>query len=249
MRLNEIRDRDGATKGKKRLGRGIGSGLGKTSGRGVKGQKARTGVAIKGFEGGQMPLHRRLPKRGFNNIFAKKYNELNLGRIQAAVDSGRLDGKKPITIEALKDAGLIRRAKDGVRLLGHGELKSKLAFEVTGASGPAIKAIEAAGGTVTLKSITGREAPAADALKAKKRSDKRDATSAAKAKKSGKAPKAGGEQPAAETEGEANAVKPAMAKAEAAPQAAAKAPKKAKADEAEDKKPKAKPQADKKDKS
>ena len=240
MRLNEIRDRDGATKGKKRLGRGIGSGLGKTSGRGVKGQKARTGVAIKGFEGGQMPLHRRLPKRGFNNIFAKKYNELNLGRIQAAVDSGRLDGKKPITIEALKDAGLIRRAKDGVRLLGYGELKSKLAFEVTGASGPAIKAVEAAGGTVTLKSITGREAPAADALKAKKRSDKRDATSAAKAKKSGKAPKA---------EGEANAVKPAMAKAEAAPQAAAKAPKKAKADEAEDKKPKAKPQADKKDKS
>jgi large subunit ribosomal protein L15 len=247
MRLNEIRDRDGATKAKKRLGRGIGSGLGKTSGRGVKGQKARTGVAIKGFEGGQMPLHRRLPKRGFNNIFAKKYNELNLGRIQAAVDSGRLDGKKPITIEALKDAGLIRRAKDGVRLLGYGELKSKLAFEVTGAAGPAIKAIEAAGGTVTLKSITGREAPAADALKAKKRSDKRDATSAAKAKKSGKAPK-----------GEANAVKPAMAKAEAAPQkakpeaapeAAAKAPKKAKADEAEDKKPKAKPQADKKDKS
>ena len=136
MRLNEIRDRDGATKAKKRLGRGIGSGLGKTSGRGVKGQKARTGVAIKGFEGGQMPLHRRLPKRGFNNIFAKKYNELNLGRIQAAVDSGRLDGKKPITIDALKDAGLIRRAKDGVRLLGHGELKSKLAFEVTGASGP-----------------------------------------------------------------------------------------------------------------
>ena len=246
MRLNEIRDRDGATKAKKRLGRGIGSGLGKTSGRGVKGQKARTGVAIKGFEGGQMPLHRRLPKRGFNNIFAKKYNELNLGRIQAAVDSGRLDGKKPITIDALKDAGLIRRAKDGVRLLGHGELKSKLAFEVTGASGPAIKAIEAAGGTVTLKSLTGREAPAADAIKAKKRAAKRDAVTAAKDKKSGKAPKAEAEQPA---EGEAKAAKPAKAKAEAAPEAAAKAPKKAKADEAEDKKPKAKPQADKKDKS
>ena len=245
MRLNEIRDRDGATKAKKRLGRGIGSGLGKTSGRGVKGQKARTGVAIKGFEGGQMPLHRRLPKRGFNNIFAKKYNELNLGRIQAAVDSGRLDGKKPITIDALKDAGLIRRAKDGVRLLGHGELKSKLAFEVTGASGPAIKAIEAAGGTVTLKSITGREAPAADAIKAKKRADKRDAVTAAKDKKSGKAPKAEGEQPAAE----AKAAKPAKAKADASPEAAAKAPKKAKADEAEDKKPKAKPQGDKKDKS
>ncbi len=153
MRLNEIRDRDGATKAKKRLGRGIGSGLGKTSGRGVKGQKARSGVAIKGFEGGQMPLHRRLPKRGFNNIFAKKYNEVNLGRIQQAVDDGRLDGKKPITIEALKEAGLIRRAKDGVRLLGHGELKAKLAFEVTGASASAIKAVEGAGGTVTLKSL------------------------------------------------------------------------------------------------
>ena len=112
MRLNEIRDRDGATKAKKRLGRGIGSGLGKTSGRGVKGQKARTGVAIKGFEGGQMPLHRRLPKRGFNNIFAKKYNELNLGRIQAAVDSGQLDGKKPITIEALKEAMTSEKMKE-----------------------------------------------------------------------------------------------------------------------------------------
>jgi len=141
MRLNEIRDRDGATKAKKRLGRGIGSGLGKTSGRGVKGQKARTGVAIKGFEGGQMPLHRRLPKRGFNNIFAKKYNELNLGRVQSAIDAGLLDAKQPITVDTLKQAGLIRRTKDGVRLLGHGELKTKLAFEVTGASGSAIKAV------------------------------------------------------------------------------------------------------------
>jgi large subunit ribosomal protein L15 len=128
MRLNELKDRDGATTAKKRLGRGLGSGLGKTSGRGVKGQKARSGVAIKGFEGGQMPLHRRLPKRGFNNIFASKYNEINLGRVQAAVDDGKLDAKKPVTIEALREAGLIRRDKDGVRLLGHGEIKSKLAF-------------------------------------------------------------------------------------------------------------------------
>ena len=183
MRLNELSDRPGATKAKKRLGRGPGSGLGKTSGRGVKGQKARSGVAIKGFEGGQMPLHRRLPKRGFNNIFAKRYNELNLGRIQEAVDSGRLDGKKPITIEALKLAGLIKSARDGVRLLGHGELKAKLAFEITGASASAIKAVEAAGGSVTLKSITGREKPAADAIKAKKRADKRAA--AAPKKKGG----------------------------------------------------------------
>jgi large subunit ribosomal protein L15 len=245
MRLNEIRDRPGATSAKKRLGRGIGSGLGKTAGKGTKGQKARAGVAIKGFEGGQMPLHRRLPKRGFNNIFAKKFNELNLGRIQEAVDSGRLDAKKPITVDALKAAGLIRRPKDGVRLLGHGELKTKLTFEVTGASGSAIKAVEGAGGAVTLKSVTGREAPAADAIKAKRRADKREAAAKLKGK-SGKAPKAEGERPA---EGEApKPAKAAKAKAEPAPEAAAKAHKKEKAAEAEDKKPKAKPEAGKKDK-
>jgi large subunit ribosomal protein L15 len=183
MRLNAISDRAGATKAKKRLGRGIGSGLGKTAGKGTKGQKARAGVAIKGFEGGQMPLHRRLPKRGFNNIFAKKFNELNLGRIQQAVDAGILDGKKPITVAALKEAGLIRREKDGVRLLGHGELKAKLAFEVTGASQSAIKAVEAKGGTVTLKSITGRERPAADKIKAERRAAKRAAKAAPKGRK------------------------------------------------------------------
>ncbi len=205
MRLNELSDRPGATKPKKRLGRGVGSGLGKTSGRGVKGQKARSGVAIKGFEGGQMPLHRRLPKRGFNNIFARKYNELNLGRIQEAVDSGRLDGKKPITVEALQQAGLIRRAKDGVRLLGHGELKAKLAFEVTGASQSAIKAVEAKGGTVTLKSITGREAPAADKIKADKTAAKRAAKAAAS--KGGKKKAAPDADEAAPAEAEAEAPK------------------------------------------
>jgi large subunit ribosomal protein L15 len=183
MRLNAISDRPGATKPRKRLGRGIGSGLGKTAGKGTKGQKARAGVAIKGFEGGQMPLHRRLPKRGFNNIFAKKLNELNLGRIQQAVDAGLLDGKKPITVAALKEAGLIRREKDGVRLLGNGELKAKLAFEVTGASQSAIKAVEAKGGTVTLKSITGRERPAADKIKAERRAAKRAAKAAPKGRK------------------------------------------------------------------
>jgi large subunit ribosomal protein L15 len=209
MRLNEIRDRPGATQAKKRLGRGIGSGLGKTSGRGVKGQKARSGVAIKGFEGGQMPLHRRLPKRGFNNIFAKKFNELNLGRIQAAVDSGRLDGKKPITIEALREAGLIRRAKDGVRLLGHGEITGKLAFEVTGASSGAIKAVEAKGGTVTLRSLTGREKPPADKIKADKRAAKRAAKDAPKGGKKVKAAEA------APAEAEAEAPKAAKPKSEA----------------------------------
>src|SRR5919106_789432 len=208
MRLNELSDLPGATKPRKRLGRGVGSGLGKTSGRGIKGQKARAGVSIKGFEGGQMPLSRRLPKRGFNNIFAKDYNELNLGRVQAAVDSGRLDGKKPITVEALKEAGLIRRTKDGVRLLGHGEITAKLAFEVTGASQSAIKAVETKGGTVTLKSVTGRERSAADKVKAEKRAAKR----AALAKPAGgKGAKAKGEEPQ-EAAAKAEAKKPKSAK-------------------------------------
>jgi large subunit ribosomal protein L15 len=198
MRLNELSDRPGATRARKRLGRGVGSGLGKTSGRGIKGQKARAGVAIKGFEGGQMPLHRRLPKRGFNNIFGKNFNEINLGKIQAAVDAGRLDGKKPITVEALKEAGLIRRAKDGVRLLGTGELKAKLSFEITGASQSAIKAVEAQGGSVTFKSITGREEPAANRIKAEKRAAKRAA----------KAQPKGGKKKAKAEESDEDAAKP-----------------------------------------
>jgi large subunit ribosomal protein L15 len=221
MRLNAISDRPGATKAKKRLGRGIGSGLGKTAGKGTKGQKTRTGVAIKGFEGGQMPLHRRLPKRGFNNIFAKKLNEINLGRIQQAVDAGVLDGKKPITVAALKEAGLIRREKDGVRLLGNGELKAKLAFEVTGASQSAIKAVEAKGGTVTLKSITGRERPAADKIKSERRAAKRAAKAAPKGRKAKGEEAEGGEasakaKPAPEkpAEGEAKAPKAKPAKKE-----------------------------------
>jgi len=241
MRLNELKDRDGATTAKKRLGRGIGSGLGKTSGRGVKGQKSRSGVAIKGFEGGQMPLHRRLPKRGFNNIFARKYNEINLGRIQAAVDAGRLDGSKPITVAALKDAGLIRRAKDGVRLLGQGEMKSKLAFEVTGASASAVKAVEAAGGSVTLKTITGRERPAGDQVKADRRANKRVEVQAKADAKSGKGAKPKPKQPSA-----ADGAEPAEAEAKTAEP---KAPKKGKATDADTKKPKPKPAAAKKDKS
>ena len=242
MRLNALSDRSGATKARKRLGRGIGSGLGKTAGKGTKGQKARAGVAIKGFEGGQMPLHRRLPKRGFNNIFAKKFNELNLGRIQQAVDSGLLDGKKTITVAALREAGLIRREKDGVRLLGQGELKSKLAFEVTGASQSAIKTVEAKGGTVTLKSITGRERPAADKIKAERRAAKRAAKSAPKG---GKA-KA---EPAQEAEGADAAKEGAPAKSKPASEAQGEAPaaRKPKQDQGEAKTPKAKPA--KKDKS
>lgn len=151
MKLNEIRDNEGALKQRIRVGRGIGSGKGKTGGRGVKGQTSRAGVAIKGFEGGQMPLYRRLPKRGFNNLFAKDLNEVNLGRIQQAVEAGKLDAKGTVTIEALVAAGVItRQAKDGVKILAQGELKTKLAFEVAGASKSAVAAIEKAGGTVKI---------------------------------------------------------------------------------------------------
>ena len=150
MRLNQIADNPGARKARMRVGRGIGSGKGKTAGRGVKGQKSRAGVAIKGFEGGQMPLHRRLPKRGFNNIFAKKLNEVNLGRVQAAVDAGKLDPKDTVDVAALVRAGVLRRARDGVRLLGSGELKAKLNFEVYGASKSAVAAVEKAGGSVKI---------------------------------------------------------------------------------------------------
>lgn len=151
MRLNELRDKDGATKPRTRVGRGIGSGKGKTGGRGVKGQKSRSGVAIKGFEGGQMPLHQRLPKRGFTQPNRKTYAEVALGRLQQAVDAGKLDAKKPIDVTALIAAGVVRRALDGVRLVGGGgELKAKLDITVTGGSKPAIAAVEKAGGKVTL---------------------------------------------------------------------------------------------------
>ena len=147
MKLNDIRDNDGATKARMRIGRGIGSGKGKTGGRGVKGQKARSGVAIKGFEGGQMPLHRRLPKRGFTNIFALDYNEINIGRIQKAVEDGKL-GAGTVTVESLVEAGLCSKPRDGVKILGMGEIKAKLVFEVASASKSAIAAIEGAGGSV-----------------------------------------------------------------------------------------------------
>jgi len=150
MKLNEIQDKEGATKSRKRVGRGIGSGKGKTAGRGVKGQKSRSGVAVKGFEGGQMPIYRRLPKRGFKNIFAKDFNIVSVGRIQQAVDAGKLDAKKEINAASLVEAGVIRRAKDGVRVLGDGDLKSKLTLDVAGASKSAVEKIEKAGGTVKL---------------------------------------------------------------------------------------------------
>ena len=150
MQLNDLRDNQGARKKRMTVGRGIGSGKGKTCGRGVKGQKARTGVSIKGFEGGQMPLIRRLPKRGFKNIFAKDFSAVNLGRLQQAIDSGRVDAKKPITSESLIAAGVASKARDGVRIIGKGELKSKVDLTVAGASQSAIAAVEKAGGKITL---------------------------------------------------------------------------------------------------
>ena len=151
MKLHEISDRPGARKKRVRIGRGIGSGTGKTGGRGGKGQTARSGVRIKGFEGGQMPLHRRLPKRGFKNSpFARKLNEVNLGRIQAAIDAGKLDAAALVDCAALVKAGVLRRPRDGVRILGFGELKAKINLSVWGASKPAIAAVEEAGGSVTI---------------------------------------------------------------------------------------------------
>ena len=150
MKLSDIADNAGSRKKRMRVGRGIGSGKGKTAGRGGKGQTARSGVRIKGFEGGQMPLHRRLPKRGFNNIFRLDFAEINLDRIQQAIDSKLIDIKETVNVESLVKAKVIRRAKDGMRLLGRGELKAKLNLEVHGASKSAIEAVEKAGGTVKI---------------------------------------------------------------------------------------------------
>ena len=150
MKLSDIADNAGSRKKRMRVGRGIGSGKGKTSGRGGKGQTARSGVRIKGFEGGQMPLHRRLPKRGFNNIFRLDFAEINLDRLQQAIDAKLVDVKETVTIESLVKSGVIRRAKDGLRLLGRGELKAKLAIEAHGASKSAVAAVEKAGGTVKI---------------------------------------------------------------------------------------------------
>ena len=151
MKLNQIADNPGARKNRMRIGRGIGSGMGKTGGRGGKGQTARSGVRIKGFEGGQMPLHRRLPKRGFRNTsFQVKLNEINLGKIQAAIDAKMIDVGNPIDVDAMVKAGLMRRAKGGVKLLGHGDFKSKATFSVYRASKSAVAAIEKAGGSVKI---------------------------------------------------------------------------------------------------
>jgi large subunit ribosomal protein L15 len=177
MRLNELKDNPGSRKFRVRIGRGIGSGMGKTGGRGGKGQTARAGVRLGGFEGGQMPLHRRLPKRGFNKRNAKSFNEVNIGRLQQAVDEGRLDAAKPIDLKALVEAGLCRRPLDGVRLLGEGELKAKLALTVDHATASAKAAVEKAGGSITL---IVRKVLEADEAKRKKSAAKKAKTTKAK---------------------------------------------------------------------
>ena len=184
MKLNDLRDNAGARKGRMRVGRGIGSGKGKTAGRGQKGAKARSGVSVNGFEGGQMPLHMRIPKRGFNNIFAKDFAEVNLGMIQKAIDNGKLDAKAVIDHAALKAAGLARGGKDGVRLLAKGEITAKLKFAVAGASKGALAAVEKAGGSVEL--------PAAQPSEHEKKTARREVNKTAKADKveAGKASKA-----------------------------------------------------------
>jgi large subunit ribosomal protein L15 len=192
MKLNQIADKPGARKNRMRIGRGIGSGMGKTGGRGGKGQTARTGVSIKGFEGGQMPLHRRLPKRGFRNTsFAVRLNEINLGKVQAAIDAGLIDAKAPVDAAIMVKAGLMRREKGGVKLLGQGELKSKVEFSVWRASKSAVAAVEKAGGTVKIL------APAKEEDAEPKGKNKRMALQAAKG---GDKPKGG--KPKADAEGE-----------------------------------------------
>jgi len=178
IKINELHDNPGARKGRMRVGRGIGSGKGKTAGRGQKGQKSRSGVSIKGFEGGQMPLHMRLPKRGFNNIFAKDYAEVNLGAVQKLIDAGKLDAKALLDHDALKAAGLARGGKDGVRLLGKGELKAKASFKVAGASKGAIEAVEKAGGKVEI--VLAKDPAALAAAKKGKARETRLADKAAK---------------------------------------------------------------------
>ena len=150
MKLNEIRDNPGARRARKRVGRGIGSGRGKTSGKGQKGQKSRSGVSLLGFEGGQMPLYRRLPKRGFHNIFRKNYRVLNLGRLQAAIDAGKIDPAQPITEEALVASGLIKTRRDGIRILAKGEITASVTLQVSGASKAAVEAVEKAGGSIAV---------------------------------------------------------------------------------------------------
>ena len=180
MKLNELSDNPGARHARKRLGRGIGSGTGKTSGHGHKGQKSRSGVAIKGFEGGQMPLHRRLPKRGFKNIFAKRYVAVNLGRLQQAIDQGKLDAGKAVDQAAIVAAGIVKNPRDGIRILAKGEIKAKVSLEVAGASKAAQEAVEKAGGSLKI-AVAAEPAGKAETAAAKPKKGKSEGEAGAEA--------------------------------------------------------------------
>ena len=208
MKLNQLRDNPGSRKAARRLGRGNGSGRGGTSGRGHKGQKSRSGVSLLGFEGGQMPLYRRMPKRGFKNPFRKKYAAVNIGSLQRALDAGRLDASMPVTEEAIQAAGLVKRRRDGVRLLAKGALKAKLTIEVTGASEAAKAAITAAGGKVVVtggEDAKARKAEMAERAAARKaeKAEKADQAAAGKDDKETKAGKKGGKEKGGKAAGKA----------------------------------------------
>ena len=191
MKLNQIKDNAGSRRSAMRVGRGPGTGKGRTCGSGMKGQKARSGVALKGFEGGQMPLHRRLPKHGFTNIFAKKYQEVTIARLQQAIDAGKIDPKKEITAEVFKTSGVVRRLRDGVRLLGGGELKAKVTVHVDGATKGAVAAVEKVGGKVVIAVVTRSEDAKSKAIKTAEKKAAKAAKTADKAKASKESKDAG----------------------------------------------------------
>ncbi len=191
MKLNQIKDNAGSRRSAMRVGRGPGTGKGRTCGSGMKGQKARSGVALKGFEGGQMPLHRRLPKHGFTNIFAKKYQEVTIARLQQAIDAGKIDPKKEITAEVLKTSGVVRRLRDGVRLLGGGELKAKVTIHVDGATKGAVAAVKKAGGKVVVAVVTRSEDAKSKAIKTAEKKAAKAAKAADKVKASKESKDAG----------------------------------------------------------
>ncbi len=191
MKLNQIKDNAGSRRSAMRVGRGPGTGKGRTCGSGMKGQKARSGVALEGFEGGQMPLHRRLPKHGFTNIFAKKYQEVTIARLQQAIDAGKIDPKKEITAEVFKTSGVVRRLRDGVRLLGGGELKAKVTVHVDGATKGAVAAVEKVGGKVVIAVVTRSEDAKSKAIKTAEKKAAKAAKTADKAKASKESKDAG----------------------------------------------------------
>lgn len=236
MKLNQIKDNAGSRRSSMRVGRGPGSGKGKTCGSGMKGQKSRTGVALKGFEGGQMPLHRRLPKHGFTNIFAKKYQEVTIDRLQRAIDTKKIDPKKEITAEIFKESGVVRRLRDGVRLIGNGELKAKVTVHVAGATKGAVAAVEKAGGKVVVAVVARNEDAEAKAAKTAEKKAAKAAKAAGKAKaakdsQAGEKDKAGKKKAKSEAKAESGAPEskaseseaPKEKKAKPAPEAAPEA--------------------------